>query len=132
MVRTRGGRRSRPKGKTSTSARDGAGTSRATTGHSPAQDTEAPPALTHDAAMMHSPASAAILEESPGAEPPSRRYHTRVGPRPPFLCIHDHPGGPRLPSGPGHLTRGSLHVLGPSLCLLQQPRIVHRHRLSYP
>ena len=73
MVCTRGGHRSRPKGQTSTPARDGAGTSGATAGHSPAQDTEAPPALTPDAA---------IPEEAQGAEPPSRQYHTRVGPRP--------------------------------------------------
>ena len=41
MVRTRRGHRSRPKGQTSAPARDGAGTSRATTGYSPAQDTKA-------------------------------------------------------------------------------------------
>ena len=64
MVRTRGGHGSRPRGQTSTPARDGDGTSKAAAGHSPAQDTEAPPALTPDAAMMQSPASAAIPEES--------------------------------------------------------------------
>ena len=92
MVHTHGRHRSRLKGQTSTPARDGVGTSRAAAGHSPAQDTEAPPALTHDVAMMHSPASAAIPEESLGAEPPSRRYHTRVGPRPPSPV---HPRPPR-------------------------------------
>ena len=51
---------------------------------------------------------------------------------PPLLCIHGHNGGPRLPSGPGHLARWSLRVLGPSLYSLQLPRILHRHRLSYP
>ena len=76
MVHTRGGHRS------STLIRDGTGTSRAAAGHSPAQDTEAPPTLTPDAAMMKSLAFGAILEEFQGAEPPSRRYHTRVGPRP--------------------------------------------------
>ena len=52
MVRTRGGHRSRPRGQTSTPARDGAGTSRAAVGHSPAQGAEAFPALTPDVAMM--------------------------------------------------------------------------------
>ena len=129
MVHTRGGHRFRPRVQTRTPASDGAGTSGAAPGHSPAQDIEAPPALTPDATMMQSQAFAAILEESQAAEPPSRRYHTRVGPRPPFLCIRDHPGGPRLPSGPGHLARGSLRILGPSLRLLQLLRV---HRLSYP
>ena len=138
MVLTRGGHRSRPRDQTSTPARDGAGTSRAVAGHSPAQGAEAPPALPSDAAMMQSPASAAIPKEPQGSEPPSRRYHTRVGPRQPtppppppppsLLCIHDHPG-PRLPSGPGHLAQGSFRVLSPSLRLLQLLRV---HRLSYP
>ena len=132
MVRTHGGHRSRPRGQISTPARDGAGTSRASVGPSSAQDTEAPPAMTPDAAMMQSPVSDTIPEVSQGAEPPSRRYHTQVGPCPPLLCIHDHPRGPRLPSGPGHLTRGSLRVLGSSLHLLQLTRILHHHRLSYP
>ena len=83
MVRTHGGHRSKPRGQTSTPARDGAGTSRAAAGHFPAQDTEAPPTLTPDAAMMQSPTSVSIPEEAYGSEPPSRRYHTQVGPRPP-------------------------------------------------
>ena len=95
MVHTRGGNLSRPKGQTSTPARDGAGTSKAAIIHSPAQDTEAPSALTPDAAMMQSPISASIPEESQGAEPPSRRYHTRVGPRPPSPV---HPQPPRRAS----------------------------------
>ena len=79
MVRTHGGHRYRPRVQTSTPARDGAGTTRAAAGHSLAQDTEAPPAMAPDAAVMQSPTSAAILEEAQGSEPPSRQYHTRVG-----------------------------------------------------
>ena len=132
MVRTHGGQLFRPRGKTRTPARDGAGTSRATAGHYPAQDAEAPPALPPTTAMMQSPPSADIPEESQGAEPPSRRYHTRVGPHPPLLCIHGHHRGHRLPRGPGHLARGSLHDLGPSLYSLQLPKVLHHHHLSYP
>ena len=33
----------------------------------------------------------------------------------PLLCIHDHLGGPRFPSGPGQLAWGSLLGLGSSL-----------------
>ena len=134
MVRTRGGNRVRPRGQTSTLVRDGTGTSRAARGHSSAQYTEAPSALTPTTALMQSPASTAIPEEPLGSEVPSRRYHTRVGPRttpppPPLLYIHDHPGGPCLPSGPGHLARGSFRGLGPSLHLLQLLRV---YRLSCP
>ena len=42
--------------------------------------------------MMQSPASANISEDPQGAKPPSRRYITRVGPRPPS---HVHPRPPR-------------------------------------
>ena len=60
--------------------------------------------------MMQSPASATIPEESQGVEPSSRRYHTRVGPRPPSLV---HPRPPRRAppskrtrtSGPGESSR---------------------------
>ena len=72
MVRTSEGHRFRPRVQTRTPARDGAGTSRAAAGHSPAQDAEAPPALTIDGAVMKSPASAAIREEAQGSKPPSR------------------------------------------------------------
>ena len=64
MVRTRGGQRFRPRGQTRTPARDGAGTSKASAGQSPAQGAEAPPALSPIIAMMESPASADIPEES--------------------------------------------------------------------
>ena len=59
---------------------------------------------------MQSPAFADILEEPKGAEPPSRRYNTRVGPRPPSPV---HPRPPRRAppskrartSGPGESSR---------------------------
>ena len=129
MVRTRGGHRFKPRGQTSTPARDSVGTSEVAADRSPTQGTEAPPAMSPATALMQSPASAGIPDESQGAEPPSRRYHTRVGPCPPLLCIHGHHEGPRLPSGPGHLALGSLRVLGLTLRLLQLLRV---HRLSYP
>ena len=132
MVRTRGGHRFRLRVQTCTLSRDGAGTSGATTCHSPTQGAEAPPDLSPSTALMQSPASNDMPEEPRGAEPPSRRYNTRVGPRPPLLCIHGLHRGYRLPSGPGHLARGSLHVLGLSLRGLQLHRAMHCHRLSYP
>ena len=132
MVRTRGGHRYRPRVHTCSPSRDAAGTSRAVADHSPAQGAEAPPALSPATAMMQSPISADIPEEPQGVEPPSRRYNTQVGPRPPSPCIHGLHGGHRLPSGLGHLTRGSLHILGPSLHSLQLLRVLHGHRLNYP
>ena len=63
MVCTRGGHHYRPRVQTRAPARDGAATSRAAVGHSPAQDSEAPPALTPKAAVMQSPAPVAIPEE---------------------------------------------------------------------
>ena len=92
MVRTRGGHRFRPRGQTRTPAKDGTGTSGAAADRSPTQDADAPRALTPTTALMQSPASANIPEESQGAEPPSRRYHTRVGPHPPSPV---HPRPPR-------------------------------------
>ena len=126
MVRTRGGHRSRPRVQTSTPARDGAGTSRAATGHSPAQDTEAPPALTPDAAMMQSPTSVAIPKESQGTEPPSRRYHTRVGPRPPSP-VHLRPPR-RAPPSKRARTSGS----GESSCSKPEPSPLPTAQSSSP
>ena len=129
MVGTRGGHRYRPKVQTRTLTRDGAGISRAAAGHSTAQDIEAPPALTPDAAVIQSPAPAAIPKEPQGSEPPPRRYQTRVGPR---LASPVHPRPPqraRLPSEPEHLARGSLCSLSPSLRLFQLIRV---HHPSYP
>ena len=81
------------------------GTSKAAAGHSPAQGAEAPPDSSPATAMMQSPASADILEESQGAEPPSKRYHTWVGPRPPSSV---HPRPPRkAPSSKRARTSGS-------------------------
>ena len=92
MVRTHGGHRFRPRGQTRTPARDGAGTSRVAAGHSLAQGAKAPPNSSPATTMMQCPTSADIPEKSQGAEPPSRRYHTRVGPRPPSPI---HPRPPR-------------------------------------
>ena len=97
MVRTHGGHRFRPRGQTRTLARDGTGTSGAATDRSPAQGAEAPPAMSPAIALMQSPASAGIPDESQGAEPPSRRYHTRVGPWPPSP-VHPRPPRRVLPS----------------------------------
>ena len=72
MVRTRGGQRFRPRGKTRTPTRDGVGTYRDVAGHSPAQGAEAPSALPPAAAMVQSPASTNIPKESQGAEPPCK------------------------------------------------------------
>ena len=73
MVCTRGAHRYRPKVQFSTPERDGAGTSRAAAAHSPNQGTETPPAL----------APTSVSEEAQASEPPSKRYQTWVGPRPP-------------------------------------------------
>ena len=129
MVHTRGGHRSKPRGQTSTPTRNGAGTSRAAVGHSPAQDTESPPIFTPDATMMQSPAFAAIPEEPQGAEPHPRDTTPGWALAPPLLCIPNHPRGHRLLSEPRHLAQGSLRGLGPSLPRLQLLRV---HRLSYP
>ena len=80
MVRTRGGHRYRPRVKFSTPERDGAGTSRAATAHSPDQVAETPPAL----------APASMSKEAQASEPPPRRYQTRVGPWAPSP-IHPRP-----------------------------------------
>ena len=110
MVRTHGGHRFRPRVQTRAPAKDGTGNSRAAADHSLAQGAEAPPALSPATAMMQSPASADIPEEPQGAEPPSRRYNTWVGP-----CLPSpmHPRPPRRAppskrartSGPGESSR---------------------------
>ena len=51
---------------------------------------------------------------------------------PPLLSIHGLHGLHRLLSGPKHLARGSLRVLGLSLRSIQLLRVLHGHRLSYP
>ena len=77
---------------------------------------------------MQSPTSTNILEEPQGAEPPFRRYNTRVGPHLPSP-VHPRPLR-RAP--PSKRARGSLRVLGLSLHSLQLPRVLNGHRLSYP
>ena len=74
-----------PRVQTHSPSKDAAGTSKAAADHSLAQGAEAPPALSPATSMMQSPASADIPGEPQGAEPPSRRYNTRVGPCPPLL-----------------------------------------------
>ena len=88
MVRMRGGDRYRPRVQTRSPTRGATGTSRATADISLVQGAEAPPSVSPATAI----ASTDILEEPQGAEPPSRRYNTRVGPRPPS---HVHPQPPR-------------------------------------
>ena len=90
MVRTRGAHRYRPRVQFSTLEREGAGTSRAAVAHSLNQVTETPPALAPAIAMIQCPAPASILEEAQASKPPSRRYQTRVGPRPPSP-VHPRP-----------------------------------------
>ena len=74
----------------STPEREGAGTSKAAAAHSPARVTETPPALTPAISMIQGPAVASISEEAQASEPPSKRYQTRVGPRPPSP-VHPRP-----------------------------------------
>ena len=129
MVRTRGAHCYRPKVQFSTPERDGAGTSKAAAGHSPAQVTETPPALAPATTMIQGPAPATISEEAQASEPPSRRYQTRVGPRPPSP-VHPRPCWRAPPSKRGgHLARVSLRGLSPSRRLLQLIRV---RRPSYP
>ena len=92
MVRTRGGHRYRPRVQTRSPARDATGTSKATAHNSPVQGAKAPPSVSPATVIISNPASADILEEPQGAELPSRRYNTRVRPRPPSLV---HPRPPR-------------------------------------
>ena len=83
MVHTRGAHIYRPRVQFSTLEREGDGTSKAATAHSPAQVIETPPPLAPTTAIIQGPSSAFISEEAQASEPPSRRYQTRVGPRPP-------------------------------------------------
>ena len=73
MVRTSGGHRFRLRVRFSTPERGDAGTSRVADAHSPDLSAETLPALAPDA----------IPKEPQAYEPPSRRYHTRVGPSAP-------------------------------------------------
>ena len=100
MVHTHGGHRYRPRVRFSIAERDSAGTSRAADAHSPNQAAETPPTL----------APAAISEEAQTFERPSRRYHTRVGPRAPSPmhprpCRRAPPSKRAWTSGPGEASR---------------------------
>ena len=132
MIHTRGGHRSRPRGQTSTPVRDGAGTSRAAAGHSPALDTEAPPTLTPDAAMMQSLSSVPIQEESQGSEPPSRRYHTRVGPRPLSCASTTTPEDPTFQEGPGESSRSRPEPSPPLITQSSSPQLSLASRIRRP
>ena len=115
MVRTHGGQRFRPRGQTRTPARDGTGISRAAAGYSSDQGAEAPSDSSPTTSMMQSPAFADIQEEFQDAEPLSKRYHTRVGPRPPSPV---HPRPPRR-APPSKHTRTSGQ--GKSSCSRLEP-----------
>ena len=80
MVQTRGGHRYRPRVQTRSPVRDATGTSRATVDISPVQGVEAPPSVSPATVIISNPASTDILEEPQGAEHPSKRYNTQVGP----------------------------------------------------
>ena len=137
MVRTRGGHRYRLRVQTRSPARDGAGTSRAAAGHSLAQDTDAPPALTSDVAVIQSPAPAAIPEEPQGFEPPPRRYQTWVGPRPPS-SVHPRPPRRAPPSkwaqtsGPGESSRSRPEPSPPPVDQSSSPRLSPYSRITRP
>ena len=88
MVRMRGGHQYRPRVQTRSPVKDAMGTSRAAADISPVRGTEAPPSVSPATTI----ASTDIPKEPQGAEPPSKRYNTRVGPRPPSPV---HPQPPR-------------------------------------
>ena len=111
MVRTRGGHRCRPRVQTRSPARDATSTSRAAADISLVQGAKAPPSVSPATAI----ASADIPEEPQAAKPPSRRYNTRVGPRPPSLV---HPRPPRR-APPSKRTRTS--GPGESSCFRPEP-----------
>ena len=110
MVRTRGGHQYRLRVQTRSPARDATGTFRAAANISLVQGAEAPPSVSPDTSIISNPTSVDIPEEPQGAEPPSKRYNTRVGPRPPSPV---HPRPPRRAppskrartSGPGESSR---------------------------
>ena len=91
MARTHAAYRYRPRVQLSTLERDGVGTSKAATAHSPDQVAETPPAL----------APASISEEAQASEPPSRRYQTWVGP---WTPSSEHPR-PRRRASPSKRAR---------------------------
>ena len=128
MVRTHGAHRYRPRVQFSTLERDGAGTSRAAAGHSPAQGTETPLALTPAIAMMQGPVPATISEEAQASEPLSMRYQTRVGPRPPSP-VHPRPRRRAPPSkrartsGPGESSRSRLEPSPPPADQSSSPQL---------
>ena len=87
--------------------------------------------------MMHSPASAAILEEPRGSKPPSRRYHTQVGPCPPSPV---HPRPPRRDplskrartSGPGESSSSRPEPSPPPSAQSSSPQLSPASRIRRP
>ena len=87
--------------------------------------------------MMQSPASAAILEEPQGSNPPSKEYHTRVGPRPPSPV---HPRPPRRAppskrawtSGPGESSRSRPEPSPPPADQSSSPQLSPYTRITRP
>ena len=87
--------------------------------------------------MMQSPSSAAIPEEAQGFEPPSRRYHTRVGPRPPSPV---HPRPPRrappskraLTSNSGESSRSRPEPSPPPTAQISSPQLSPASRIRRP
>ena len=131
MVRTRGGHQYRLRVQTRSPARDATGTFRAAANISPVQGAEAPPSVSPDTSIISNPTSVDIPEEPQGAEPHPKDTIPGWDLDPPLLCIHGLHGGHHLLSGLGHLARGSLHVLGPSLHSLQLLKVLHGHHLNY-
>ena len=81
MGRAHGGHRYRPRVQTRSPARDFTGTSRVATDISPVKGAEAPPFVSPATTIISNPASADIPKDPQGAESPSRRYNTQVGPQ---------------------------------------------------
>ena len=137
MVRTHGAHCYRPRVQFSTPERDGAGTSKATAGHSPAQVTETPPALAPATAMIQGPAPASISKEAHASKPPSRRYQTRVGPRPPSP-VHPRPHRRAPPSkraqtfGPGESLRSRPEPSPPPADQSSLPKLSPLSRITRP
>ena len=137
MVRTRGAHRYRPRVQFSTPKIEGADTSRVAAAHSPTHVTETPPALAPTTAMIQGLAPASISEEAQASKPPSRRYQTRVGPRPPSPV---HPRPPRRAppskraqtSSPRESSRSRLESSPPPVDQSSSPQLSPYTRITRP
>ena len=87
--------------------------------------------------MIQGPAPASILEEAQASEPPSRRYQTRVGPRPPSP-VHPRPPRRALPSklartsGPGESSLSRPEPNPPPAALSSSPLLSPASRIKRP